>query len=174
MKNLGRKDLELLWADLAGEDARTAHAAVWTLAATPEAVPFLKGRLQPAREVPPERMRQLLTDLDSATFAIREAASQELEQLGDRAKPALRKALQENPSAEVRKRVETLLARPRIVRSSETLRCLRAIQVLEVVGSPEARRTLQVLAKGFCAARETQEAMAALDRLAKRLAPAVP
>ena len=172
MKNLGRKDLELLWADLAGEDARTAHAAVWTLAATPEAVPFLKDRLQPAREVPPERMRQLLTDLDSATFAIREAASKELERLGDRAKPALRKALQENPSAEVRKRVETLLARPRIVRSSETLRSLRAIQVLERIGSSDAQQVLQKMTKGAPRARETQEAKASLERLADRPAAA--
>ena len=50
----------------------------------------------------------------------------------------------------------------------ETLRILRAIEILEHVGTPEARRCLDVLAKGAPAARQTHEAKKALDRLTKR------
>jgi HEAT repeat protein len=91
-----------------------------------------------------------------------------LEKLGDRAAPALREVLAGKPSAEVRKQAEELLAGQRLVRSPEVLQRLRAVQVLERVGSPEARQLLKALARGAPAARETREAKASLDRLARR------
>ncbi len=164
---LSPKELETLWADLAGEDGRKAQAAVWTFVAMPQTtVPLLKKNLQPAQELAPDRLRRLLSDLDSTTSAVREAASKELEQLGDVVEPALHRALQEEPSTEARKRIEALLARPRVVSTPEVLRCLRAIHVLEAIGSAEARQVLQHQATGASAARETQEAKAALERLA--------
>jgi hypothetical protein len=48
-----------------------------------------------------------------------------------------------------------------------TLRVLRGIQVLERIGTAEARGVLRDLASG-AAARETREAKAALERLAAR------
>jgi len=84
------------------------------------------------------------------------------------AAPALREALKGNPSAEVRRQVEGLLARPRQPQSPEALCRLRAIQVLERVGSPDARQILRRLAGGAQAAWETREAWAALERLAPR------
>jgi WD40 repeat protein len=170
-KQLGSKELERLWAELAADDGEKALAAVRRLAATPQTtVPFLKQSLHTAREPEPERMRSLVADLDSASPAVREAASKELSQLGDLAEPALHQALQEKPSGETRKRLEALLARPWVVDSPEVLRCLRAIQVLEAIASEEARQALQVLASGAPAARETQEAKAALERFAARIA----
>ena len=44
--------------------------------------------------------------------------------------------------AEQRRRIEALLATPRVVRSPDTLRAVRAIEVLEHIGSAEARRLL--------------------------------
>ena len=52
-----------------------------------------------------------------------------------------------------------------LVASRETLRRLRAIAVLEKLGTPEARRVLERLASGFEGARETRDARAALRRL---------
>jgi hypothetical protein len=44
---------------------------------------------------------------------------------------------------------------------------LRAIEILERIGTPEARKGLEDLAKGIPEARQTQEAKAALIRLAR-------
>jgi hypothetical protein len=168
-------ELDGLWRDLAGSDAVKAHQAVWKLTAVPEkAVPFLSEHLPPAAGVASGQLRQLIVDLDSDRFAVRAAAVKELEMQGDRTAPALREALAGKPSAEVRKRAEELLAGLRQVRSSELLRRLRAVQVLERAGTPAARRLLEALAKGAPAARETREAKAALQRLVGRAAPACP
>jgi WD40 repeat protein len=163
------EELDGLWKDLAGADAFKAHQAVWKLAATPErAVPFLKAHVRPAAEVDTETVRRWIADLDSEQFATRTAAVKELEKLGERAAPALREALAGKPSAEVHKQAEELLGGLRLVRSPEVLQRLRAIQVLERAGSPEAHRILEALATGAPAARETREAKASLDRLARR------
>jgi WD40 repeat protein len=157
--------LEGLWADLAG-DARRAYRAVHGLAAAPApAVAYLRDRLRPVPEIEPRRVQRLLADLDSNEFAVREAAEKGLAALGERIEPALRQALEEAPSAEVRKRLEALLTAPKAVPPPETLRSLRAVWVLERVGTPEARRLLEVLARGAPAARLTVEAKAALARL---------
>jgi hypothetical protein len=47
----------------------------------------------------------------------------------------------------------------------ETLRRMRAIAVLEKIGTPEARRVLGRLVTGLDGARETRDARAALRRL---------
>lgn len=54
-------------------------------------------------------MRPLVTDLDNSEFAVREAATRELEELGETAEPALRKVLADKPSLEVRRRVEPIV-----------------------------------------------------------------
>src|SRR5262249_55315026 len=135
------------------------------------AVPFLKERLRPAEPADPERIRQLIADLDSQQFAAREAASKELTSLGAEAEPALRAALKGSPSAEHRRRVEAILAvlGSRRVPSPEVPRRLRALQVLEQIGSTEARQHLETLARGAPAAIETREAGAALGRLTRQL-----
>jgi hypothetical protein len=53
------------------------------------------------------------------------------------------------------------------------LQKLRAVEVLEYIGIPEACQLLEELAKGAPTARITQEAKASMERLAKRL-PSTP
>ncbi len=170
-KKLALKDIQLIWADLKGEeDTFKAHVAIWTLVANPQkTVQFLKEHLQPVPEVKPQRIKRLLADLDSPDFAVREAASKELEQLGDVVEGALREALKNKPSAEVGRRVQAILDHPRLVRSPDALQRMRAIRVLELIGRPEARKILEVLAGGAPSARETHDAKAALERLARRI-----
>jgi WD40 repeat protein len=173
-EQVGEKELRRLWTDLGGEDTSRAYEAIGSLAAIPErALPFLREHLPPALPADPQRVRQLIADLDSSEFARREAAYHELETLGDIVRPALRKALEGKPALEQRKRLEALLATPRTIRQSELLRQVRAIQVLEMIGSEEARRTLRLVAGGAAHARLTEEARGSLERLAIR-APVKP
>jgi len=163
------KQLDDWWADLASADARRAYAAIWKLiAASDEAVRLIKERFQPAKEVDSKRVDQLITDLDNDKSAIREKASKELETMGAEAWPAMRRALAEKPSDETKQRLEVLLALPPVVRDPEVLRALRAIQVLEHIGRPEARRVLETMAKGAAKSRITEDAKASLARLGRR------
>ncbi len=108
---LDEKARERLWAELADKDAAKAYRAVLALAARPaEAVPLVQARLKPRPGPDEKRLAKLLADLDSDEFQTREAASKELATLGPDAEGALRRALDGAPSAEVRQRVEEVLA----------------------------------------------------------------
>jgi WD40 repeat protein len=157
------------WDDLAA-DARKAFAARQRLASAPEkAVSLFRERLKPIQAADRERVRRLLTDLDSDQFAVREKARRELMELGELAEPALRQRLKDKPSLEARRRIQALLEGLRApVTRPEQLRSLRAVAVLEDIASPEARRLLEQLARGTPEARLTREAKASLRRLGLR------
>jgi WD40 repeat protein len=160
--DLDNKRLDALWSDLAS-DARRAYRAIGILTAmTPQTVPFLKDRLRPTA-VDVKRIEKLLADLDGDQFETREAASRELARMRYRAEPMLRRALEKKPSPEARRRLQAILSGPNRP-LAEDLRTLRAIAVLERIGTLEARLILEKLADGT-AARETREAQAALQRL---------
>jgi WD40 repeat protein len=166
---LSQHELQSCWTQLADVDARKARAAVEALAAAPgAAVPFLKDRLRPVERAQPEQIQRLIAQLDSEPFAARDAATKELAALGVEAESALRRALRDNPSAESRRRIEALLEGPprRTAPAGDLLRRLRAIGVLEQIGSPESARILRDLAGGAPSARETLEAKIASERLA--------
>ena len=79
------------------------------------------------------------------------------------------KASADQKSAERRRRAELLLiklAGPLTL--PDRLREVRAIEVMEQIGSPEARELLQVLAKGAPGAGLTEEAKASLERLSRK------
>jgi RNA polymerase sigma factor (sigma-70 family) len=174
---LSDKELEVLWTDLESSDAVRAGRAVWTLAAAgPRTVSFLKARLRPAAaRVKPEVVARLLADLDADDFPVREKVRRELEQLGEECEPALRQALAKSPSLETRRSLEQLLSQMETARKEpfgEELRGLRAAEVLEQIGTPEARQVLEMLTRGMSwsrrgtsSSRVTEEAQAALERL---------
>jgi RNA polymerase sigma factor (sigma-70 family) len=162
--------LATLWTDLAAADPDRARQAVWTLAAHPnQAVPFIKGRLRPVPRAEAARVVRLIADLDSDDFETRERAAKGLEELGEAAGPALRKALEDKPSVEVRRQVEQLLEKlDSTALSGDVLRALRAVEALELAGTAEARRALEALASGAPGARLTEDAKATLERLGRR------
>jgi hypothetical protein len=164
--------LEADWRDLAG-GAAAGYAALGRLVSSPErAVAFLGKQLQSEKPVDTKRIERLLADLSGGRFQVREQATKELRALGEVAVPALRKALAGKPPLEASRRLEALLeqldgASP----SAETARQLRAVEALEFIGNPEARRLLEQFAAGPAEMRLTREARAAAGRLAKRASP---
>jgi RNA polymerase sigma factor (sigma-70 family) len=168
---LAAEELELLWADLAGADAAKAWRAVWRMAEAPkDTLPLLRQRVRPYPTAPADVTRKLLVELDGDSFEQREAAVKRLKELGLQAEPALRAALRAQPSLEQRKRIESVLAALKEAPqppAPEELRPLRAIVVLERIGSPEARRVLEELARGPKSARRTRQALMSLACLRK-------
>jgi RNA polymerase sigma factor (sigma-70 family) len=162
-------DLQADWRDLAG-DAAVGYAALRRLVSSPQrAVAFLGKQLQSARPPDAKRIARLLVDLDDERFRVREKASRELKALAEFAAPALRKALTGKPSLEVQRQLKRLLHRLEGGSlSAETLRHIRAVEALEAIGNPQARRLVDKLAAGPAEMRLTQEAKAAAGRLAKR------
>jgi WD40 repeat protein len=171
--SLSPTQLEALWTDLYSEDAVRSYRAIWTLmAGAKQSVPFLQTHLKPVAilsAAEQKRIAQLIAGLDAEAFDGRERANQELEKLAETAEPELRKALAGQPTPEISRRVELLLEKlqePAKIR--ERLRLLRASEVLEKIGSSEARQILKTLANGAPEARLTQDARGALERLDKR------
>jgi hypothetical protein len=165
---LAPHDLDALWTDLAGPDAGRAYDALRRLSASPgQAVTLIKERLRPATPPDPGRLAQLLAGLGSSRFEARRLAESELRGLGEVAEPALRQALAGEPPLDLRQRIERLLDKL-AVPAAARMRDLRAVELLELPGSSEARRLLQALAGGAPTARLTREAAAALQRLTKR------
>jgi hypothetical protein len=169
-KGPGGKEVAAWWEDLASQDAARAYAAVWRLAEVPKAsVPFLHRHLKPVTDAEVKQIDQHITDLDNQAFAVREKAFQSLIRLGPAAASALRQALEQKPSLEVRRRIEQLLeGLSNGPVPAEALRTLRALAVLEHAGTPEARQLLQALADGAPGAWLTEEARYPVQRLARR------
>ncbi|MGH7226177.1 MAG: WD40 repeat domain-containing protein, partial [Gemmataceae bacterium] len=156
---------------LTSTDAAAAQRTIRTLVAGSEdSIPFIRKHLRPTiSPVDVRAIAHFVADLDSDQFATREKATEQLEKLGELAEPALRDALRGKPPLETRQRIDRLLenlAAQRDNPSPERLRMLRVLEALEYMDTPAARRALEELAKGAPAADLTNEANAALKRLA--------
>jgi hypothetical protein len=160
--------LKELWSDLASADAARAYRAMWALVQSPQqAVAFLNQYLRPIPRPAPQQVEQLIVDLDSSIFSVRESATDNLKRLGELVEPSLRQTLTERPSAEVRCRARQLLEELQNW-SPQQLQMLRAIEALEFIGTIDACHTLESLAKGAPEARLTKEARASVERLTRR------
>jgi len=114
-------------------------------------------------------IRRAIGNLNDEDFEVREKAERELLSQGDVAAPAIQAAVSNIGLPEVILRGNRIL--DVILRSvpprGEPLRRWRAIQVLERIGSKEAREVLEMLEKESPSLRERREAKAALDRLSR-------
>lgn len=165
-----KPSIDGLWTDMASDDEPRALRALLALTATPDnVVPFLKKTLKPVM-VDRQRMERWLADLGSTQFAVRQRATEELLYVGEYADPFLRKALEEKPSLEERRRIEQILEKVSLAKQPDDWpRTARALALLEHFGTPEAKHVLEQLAKGRAKAPITQGAEAALDRLEVQL-----
>jgi RNA polymerase sigma factor (sigma-70 family) len=164
---LSPQAVEALWSDLGDPDAARAFDALCQLSASPDqAVTLLRQRLRPAALADPKRMAQLLADLESDRFEVRRQAESELEKLGESAELGLRQALDDAP-LDLRQRVERLLDRVSVPTAAPR-RDLRAVELLELLGSAEAGQVLRTLAEGEPTARLTSEAVRAVRQLTHR------
>jgi WD40 repeat protein len=160
-------DLTKLWDELGSSDARRAYQAGWRMAGLPkETVAFLRGRLRTVPLVDPKQLEQWVDDLESEQFQTRQPAQAELERLQEVAEATLRRKLPKVRVLEARRRIEGLLARLDDWQNvPDRLRSVRAPEILEWIGSSEAKQILEDLASGEPAAWLTREARLASKRL---------
>src|SRR5262249_18703982 len=131
-----------------------------------QAVRLLGEHLRPVAEPDVKKIKALIEQLGSTTFAEREKASRELERVGDLAENPLRQLVAGNPATEVRRRAEDLLSRlDATVTDAENLRTLRALETLDLIPGEDADKLLRKLADGgWPGSRLTQDATRSLAR----------
>jgi WD40 repeat protein len=169
----GRNDrmadnLDRHWDGLGSDEAHTAFNAIRGLVRmAAKAIPFLREKVAPVAAPDPAQVNRLIGDLDHKDYRRREAATRGLTELGERVRETLEKTLAGEVSPEARERIERLLAadeRPTL----DQLRRLRAIEAVEVAGTPKAAALLAHWASGAPGASFTRDADAAAKRLAAR------
>jgi hypothetical protein len=159
-------DADVLWTDLGSSTAADGWKAQWHLLDHPDrATELLKARLKP---VPAwTDTLDLIARLDHPRYAVREEAARELTRRGTVIEGDLRAAWQRTTSAEQRERLEVLLNKLNLAvpPEGEVLRGLRAVWLLERIGTADAKRLLVRMAGGASGSRVTADATAALQRL---------
>ncbi|HKB39390.1 MAG TPA: hypothetical protein VKD72_23330 [Gemmataceae bacterium] len=167
---LTKEELQALWADLGGDDAVRAQEALLTLSLAPgEAIAFLDARrAEWAKEMERvgKRVGQLLAEVDSDKFKVREEATRALLVAGPNALPLVLTHLRGGRmSLEAQRRLEhvrdALEGNAQDVRAAP-LGLVRATGLLERLGTAEARRVLERLAEGV--GPPAEEARASLRR----------
>lgn len=161
------------WDALAGDEAAKAYAAAWELIDRgAQTIAFVREHLKPVKAADEALVRRLVAQLDAAAFADRETAAKSLRALEDSAIPTLRATLKAGLPATAAVRVEQMLAQAGApIPPTESLRPLRAVAILERVGTESACKLLEQLAGGLAEARLTREAVEAMKRLQRRQSP---
>lgn len=120
------------------------------------------------RPIPVERFNRLLRDLDDDSFAVRQKASVQLEQFGERVESQLHQALQTHLSPEAKRRVRFILER--IAAAKEAPEWKPILEHIASGGGDKeaAVAVLRALAKGRPDAELTKAAVASLNKLSAR------
>ena len=127
---------------------------------------MIRSRTEPAKGISRVQVRKWITDLGHDRFAMREVASASLLTVGVAYIPFLRAELTAKLSPEARERLERVIEKLALeaVPAAE-IRAPRVVEVLERIGTNEARAVLERLATGSKDATLTVEATAAFGRL---------
>ena len=150
-----------LWKRMTDADPATASSAQERLALAGDAVLEIVRR--DVKPVAARLAARLMKELADDDLDVRKRAG---EALRSRAYEAmLHKALAGRPSLDMVKRIEKILAELAGLPEGEHRRGLRAVEVLEAIGSPAAKMLLAELATGAPDAELTEGAKAALARL---------
>jgi hypothetical protein len=171
--NLGRTTISeqipphCLWEAMRDSNASNAYNAMSCIVEQANRLlPYLRRQLKPVPKDEPDWVQALFANLDSGSFEDRERASKELREEYQSVIPYILRRLQGRGPLELHKRLTSVMHENRNKPPSrERLRELRAIEVLEYIGTREAQELLRHLSQGAPEAQLTKEATAALERL---------
>ena len=160
------QEMEKAWDDLGLNNAALAYERIREMASAPKlALSILKKRLPAIESLKASEIARLIQDLDNDSFQVRDRAKGRLSDLGELAKASLSQAVKKANSLESRKTIQELLDALNGPLAGDRLRFVRAVEILETIDSPEARKMLERLSGGNTGHLLTREAKAALQRL---------
>lgn len=168
--NASQETIKECWEELRNtKDGFKVHAALVTLAANPATfLDLCDKQLRPVPQLDLDAIKKWIAELDSPEFAVRSGAVKKLGRPGEDIVPLLRQALTKDIPLEQSRRLETLIARLDLPDSPpQRLQEMRAVEVLEYLATPEARKFLERVASGARQARLTVDARTSLERIAK-------
>lgn len=147
--DLGDAELERLWAQLCGDDARAAFRARCALAAADpaRAAPFIRRKAEGLPTTPAGRavrVRDWVAALGAADPGMRDAATEALARHAEEAAPLLAREAAESDWPEVRARASVIL-QGRARRGPWPDEALEARRVLGLMDGPVARACLDAL-----------------------------
>ena len=153
---------------MTGEDAAKAYRMQWALIRAPEVAVRLLGERIKISDWVFDRpsFEKRVTELDSPRFAVREAAEKVLAN-GRYPNIWVEKALSTTKSEEVRVRLESVVAERTKQPDAVARHVSRAVQVLELTDTVEAKALLKKWTAATTGSYLEQEATAALDRLGR-------
>lgn len=158
-KSLDREALEQLWAGLMDDDPWRAHAAVFALAAVPQAaVPFLQTKLEPVPQVDESRLAELVAELQKSDFNERRRAAVELRKYGELALSALHSRHQLTARGSVEAHLATQLEQQ--YPTLDQVHVMRGMVVLQLMACDEADQLLARIAGGAPQSSVTKFAIA--------------
>lgn len=159
--------LKMSWNWLADRTGPDAGKAMTILQSKPkETIAHFRTHIIPDKAASVADVSRWLKALDSSDYAARDQAMKSLEAADAQLEDVLRKKITKETPAETKRRIEQLLYKlEHYEENSQRLREVRAVEVLERIGSDEARALLKEWADGAPAARLTREAKVALERL---------
>jgi WD40 repeat protein len=160
-----RKPKTSSWETLASNNARLAYEAIWAIADDPAGPELLRSKIPPLKPTSAESIRQLVADLGAPRYAVREAATTALRNLGRLAESDLRTTRAKTTDEEIRSRLDGLLVRLTRERTAAEVVNARAVAAMELAATAEAKKLLAEWAAGASGARLTIDARAALARM---------
>jgi WD40 repeat protein len=167
---LQTEQLETLWQDLTVDnDFRLQRVFASFRAAPADTAAFLGKKLNPVGEAEKTRIKALLNNLDADEPKTREKAMENLQELAAAFEPLLAGVARDHEPGEVRNRVRFILRQQREKAVPQKLLVqIRALIVLEQLGTAQARQALEKMANGAAGARVTEEAKQAFERLREK------
>jgi hypothetical protein len=167
-----KQELEEQWTLLGDPSPIKAYGAMRRLLASPEVtLPFVKERLRPEPDQT-KKISVFIADLDSDDAEQRQRAEAGLLELGEAGAMQVQKAIRAGVPLEVDRRLKRVLEKLKDEGPGHrTRRMIWAIDLLEQLGTPEARALLEDLGKGSTSSWVTREANASLDRLRNAAKP---
>ncbi len=161
--------LEKLWPELSSDNDLRLQLVLKAFRAAPKPTVELFGKkVPPVSKELREKVEKAIAELDDDAFTKRDQAMKDLQSLAHQFAPLLEAKMKAAAAGEIRNRLTFILKQMGEEKQPASLVMeLRALNLLEQIGTKEARDLVERLSHGAAQARLTVEAQAVLERMAK-------